>query len=59
VQDQATLQAIQLVSRQENARLTTMDHRLLRELAKQATEESRRDYWPRIWGDFADHFDPR
>jgi hypothetical protein len=59
VQDQATLQAIQLVSRQENARLTITDHRLLRELARQASEESRREYWPQIWGDFADHFDPR
>lgn len=59
MQDQATLQAIQLVSRQENARLTTMDHRRLRELATQATEESRRDYWPQIWGDFAENFDPR
>ncbi len=59
MQDQATLQAIQLVSRRENVRLTTTDHRLLRELARQATEESRRDYWPQIWGDFADHFDPR
>jgi len=59
VQDQATLRAIEIVSRQENARLTTTDHRVLRELARQASEESRREYWPRIWGDFAEHFDPR
>ena len=59
VQDQATLQAIQLVSRHQNARLTTMDHRRLRELARQASEESRREYWPEIWGNFAEHFDPR
>lgn len=57
--DQATLQAIQLVSRAEHIRLTVTDHRLLRELASQATEESRSEHWPRIWGDFAEHFDPR
>lgn len=59
VQDQATLQAIQLVSRPEKTRLTTTDHRMLRELARQASEESRREYWPQIWGDFAENFDPR
>jgi hypothetical protein len=59
VQDQATLQAIQLVSRPENARLTTTDHRTLRELASKASEEARRQYWPQIWGDFAENFDPR
>ncbi|MBL8201365.1 MAG: hypothetical protein JNK40_10370 [Chromatiales bacterium] len=53
------MRAIQLVSRSANARLTTTDHRLLRELASQASEESRREYWPRIWGDFAEQFDPR
>lgn len=57
--DQATLKAIQLVSRSEATRLTTADHRLLRELARQTSEESRRDYWPQIWGDFAEHFDAR
>lgn len=59
VQDQATLQAIQLVSRAEHERLTVTDHRRLRELARQASEESRCEYWPRIWGEFAEHFDPR
>ena len=59
MQDQATLQAIQLVSGPERLRLTTTDHRLLRKLASEASEESRRDYWPQIWGDFAEHFDPR
>jgi hypothetical protein len=59
VQDQATLQAIQLVSRPEATRLTTTDHKTLRELARQASEESRREYWPEIWGEFAEHFDPR
>ena len=59
MQDQATLQAIQLVSRPENSRLTTTDHRVLRELASKASEESRREYWPQIWGDFAENFDPR
>jgi hypothetical protein len=59
VQDQATLQAFQLVSRPEHMRLTITDHRMLRELSRQASEECRSEYWPRIWGDFADHFDPR
>ncbi len=59
MQDEATLTAIQLVSRPESARLTTTDHKRLRELARQASEESRREHWPRIWGDFAAHFDPR
>jgi hypothetical protein len=57
VQDQATLQAIQLVRRAELTRLTTDDHRRLRELAQQASEESRREHWPGIWCDFAQHFD--
>ncbi len=59
MQDQATLQAIQLVSHPENFRLTTTDHRMLRELASKASEEARRQYWPKIWGDFAENFDPR
>lgn len=59
MQDQATLRAIQLVSGPEAIRLTTTDHRTLRELARQASEEARREYWPRIWGEFAEHFDPR
>lgn len=59
MQDQATIQAIQLVGRAELTRLTTDDHRQLRELARQASEESRRDYWPGIWGEFAEHFDAR
>lgn len=59
MQDQATLRAIELVSGPEHTRLTTTDHRLLRELASQASEESRREYWPQIWGEFAEHFDPR
>ena len=59
VQDQATLQAIEFVNRAEDARFTITDHRRLRELARQASEESRRDYWPGIWGYFAEHFDAR
>ena len=53
------MEAIQLVSRSEHTRLTSTDHRVLRELANQASEESRREHWPRIWGDFAELFDPR
>jgi hypothetical protein len=59
MQDQATLQAIELVSRPTTVPLTTADHKRLRELSRQASEESRREYWPQIWGDFAEHFDPR
>ena len=59
MQDQATLLAIQLVNQPENARLTITDHRRLRELARQASEESRQEHWPRIWGHFVEHFDPR
>lgn len=59
MQDQATIQAIELVSRSDSARLTIDDHRVLRELARQASEESRRQYWPNIWGEFVEHFDPR
>jgi len=59
MQDHATSQAIQLVSRPEGTRLTVTDHRMLRKLASQASEEARREYWPQIWGDFADNFDPR
>jgi hypothetical protein len=59
VQDLATLQAIRLVSRSGQQRLTTTDHRLLKQLADRASEEARRKYWPQIWGDFAELFDPR
>ncbi len=59
VQDQATLQAQRLVSLAEHPRLTTTDHRLLKQLASQASEEARRKYWPQIWGNFAELFDPR
>jgi hypothetical protein len=59
MQDQATLQAIALVSGPENTRLSTTEHRLLRKLSSEASEESRREYWPQIWGSFAEHFDPR
>lgn len=57
--DQPTMEAIQLVSRSEQIGLTATDHRVLRELASRASEESRREHWPRIWGDFAERFDPR
>ncbi len=57
--DQPTIEAIQLVSRSAQTGLTITDHRVLRELASQASEESRREYWPGIWGDFAERFDPR
>jgi hypothetical protein len=53
------MEAIQLVSRSEQIGLTATDHRVLRELASRASEESRREHWPRIWGDFAERFDPR
>jgi hypothetical protein len=59
VVDQPTIEAIQLVSRSEHTGLTASDHRVLRELANRASEESRREHWPRIWGDFAVLFDPR
>ena len=59
VQDLATIQAIRLVNRSEHPRLTTTDHRQLRQLANRASEEARRKYWPQIWGDFAELFDPR
>lgn len=60
MQDQATLLAMELVRRQVvNDRLTVTDHKRLKELAEQASEESRREYWPQIWGEFAEHFDPR
>jgi len=59
VQDPATLQAFRLVNRSEHPRLTTTDHRLLRQLSNQASEEARQKYWPQIWGDFAEFFDPR
>jgi site-specific recombinase len=59
VLDQATRQAIQLVSGYERTRLTTTHHRMLRKLASEASEESLRDYWPEIWGEFAENFDPR
>jgi len=59
VVDQPTIEAIQLVRRSEHTGLTATDHRVLRELASQASEESRRELWPQIWGDFAELFDPR
>jgi hypothetical protein len=58
MQDQATLQAIQWLSQPEHARLTATDHRVLRDLASQASEAARREFWPAIWGEFAEHFDP-
>jgi DNA-binding winged helix-turn-helix (wHTH) protein len=59
VQDQPTLQAIRLVRQSEPLRLTSADYRILKSLADQASEDSRREIWPQIWGEFVQHFDPR
>lgn len=59
MQDQPTLQAIRLVRQSEPIRLTSADYRVLKGLAEQASEDSRREIWPRIWAEFVEHFDPR
>jgi hypothetical protein len=57
--DRATLEALKLVMAHDRVPMNRNDHRRLRELSREASEESRKEHWPRIWGEFAERFDAR
>jgi len=57
MQDRATLEAFRFVSKTDRTRFTTADHRLLRQLSREASEQSKLNYWPIIWAGFAERFD--
>lgn len=57
MQDRATLEAFRLVSKTDRTRFTTADHRVLRQLSQEASENSKANYWPIIWAGFAERFD--